>query len=179
MHKPWKVLSSTVKYRTPYFSVLQENVVAPDGTHCDYHTISFPRPAVGILARRGTDILLLRQYRFIVDQFVWAIPSGGVAEGESLIDAAGRELQEETGYTARQLKPFMNCFASYGCSNQRFEIFVADDLTGDGSAYDRTEVMEVRWFSRREVLDLINQNGVVDNLSLSPILLFLLQETQA
>jgi ADP-ribose pyrophosphatase len=174
-HKPWRVLSSSLAHKTPFFSVLHEHVMVSDGTRRDYYTICFPRPAVGIVARRGTDVLLIRQYRFIVDQVVWAIPSGGVSDGESSLDAAHRELKEETGYSANSLKPFLTCFASYGCSNQRFEIFIADDLSDTAGAYDTTEVMEVRWFKREELLELVKRNGVVDNLSLSPLLLLFLE----
>ncbi|MBV8069874.1 MAG: NUDIX hydrolase [Acidobacteriaceae bacterium] len=173
-HKPWRVLSSSVAHETPFFSVLREDVLVSDGTRRDYYTLSFPGPAVGIIAHRGTDILLIRQYRFIVDQFVWAIPSGGASEAETSIDAARRELEEETGYRAARIEPFMTCFASYGCSNQRFEIFAAEEPV-QTSAYDSTEVLEVRWFERRELLELVRRNAIVDNLSLSPILLFLLQ----
>ena len=173
--KPWRVTSSFVEHRTPFFSVLNENVIVSDGTQRTYHVISFPRPAVGVLARRGTDILLIRQYRFIVDEFVWAIPSGGVAEGESPTEAARRELEEETGYTAARLQPFLTSYASYGCSNQRFEIFIGDSVEPMARDFDRTEVLEARWFAREEVLRLVESNGIVDSLSLSPILLLLLQ----
>lgn len=173
--KPWRVTSSFVEHQTPFFSVLNEDVLVSDGTRRTYYVISFPRPAVGVLARRGTDILLIRQYRFIVDEFVWAIPSGGVAEGESLTEAARRELEEETGYTAPHLRPFLTSYASYGCSNQRFEIFLADSVEQVPRDFDRSEVLEARWFTREELLRLVENNGIVDSLSLSPILLLLLR----
>lgn len=174
--RPWKILSSSRPHDNPYFSVLRQQVIAQDGRPVDYHSIHFRRPAVGIVARRGTDILLLRQYRFLVDEFVWAIPSGGVAEGESLEQAAAREFEEETGYTAGCLRPLLGCYASYGCSNQRFEIFLASEVSETQNGFDRGEVMSVRWFSRGEVLDLIRRNGIVDNLSLSPLLFTLLED---
>src|SRR5207302_9996509 len=105
-----------------------------------------------------------------------AIPSGGVAEGEVVKAAAARELEEETGYRATRLEPLMFCYASYGCSNQRYEIFLADDLEQTGIAADCNEVLESRWFTREELVDLIFKNGVVDNLSLSPLLFLLLRE---
>ena len=121
-------------------------------------------------------MLLLRQYRFIVDEYVWAIPSGGVAEGETSEAAAIRELREETGYTARSMSPLMHCYASYGCSNQRYDIFFAENLEDSGSPIDANEVLDVRWFTREELVALIRTNGIVDSLSLSPLLLVLLED---
>jgi 8-oxo-dGTP pyrophosphatase MutT (NUDIX family) len=176
--KPWRIIASAEAHTNPYFSVLEHKVGINDGTERDYYSIAFPRPAVGVVACRGTDVLLIRQYRFIVDEYVWAIPSGGVEEGESLEQAAVRELQEETGYAAERIEPLLSCYASYGCSNQRFEIFLADDVRETGKHFDPAEVLDARWFPREEVLAMIEKNGVVDNLSLSPILLFLLRTGQ-
>jgi ADP-ribose pyrophosphatase len=175
----WQITHSSPAHENPYFSVLQSDVIVPGGEHRDYYTISFPRPAVGVIARRGEQVLLIHQYRFIVDEFVWAIPSGGASDSETLASAALRELEEETGYTAAAIAPFMHCYASYGCSNQRFEIFLAENLRKLDSDFDRSEVLDTRWFSRTELLALIEQNGIVDNLSLSPLLLLLLRDMRA
>ena len=64
----------------------------------------------------------------------------------------------------------MHCYASYGCSDQRFEIFLADEVRRLDARPDANEVIEARWFSRDDVVALIDRNGIVDNLSLSPIL---------
>jgi ADP-ribose pyrophosphatase len=176
--KPWSATVIETLSANPYFSVLLQDVAVADGSHRTYYTLHFPTPAVGIVARRGTDVLLLKQYRFIVDEYVWAIPSGGVAQGETPRDAAARELLEETGHTARSLSPLMHCYASYGCSDQRYEIFAADGLEDNGSPIDGNEVLEVKWFSKEELLALIAANGIVDNLSLSPLLLVLLEDAR-
>jgi ADP-ribose pyrophosphatase len=171
--KPWSATAVETVLNNPYFSVRTQDVTVTDGSSCVYHTIHFPNPAVGIVARRGTDFLLIRQYRFIVDEFVWAIPSGSASTGESLESCAIRELEEETGYTARHLKPLLFCYASYGSTDQRFEIFQATDVRKTASVPDANEVIEARWFTRDEVIALIDENGIVDNLSLSPLLLAL------
>lgn len=173
---PWTADVLDTLVENPYFSVRLQDVTVTDGTKRTYYTIHFPGPAVGVVARRGDEILLVRQYRFIVDEYVWAIPSGGVMEGEDLRQAAARELVEETGYAARSIEPLMFCYASYGCSDQRYEIFLADDLYQTDVPFDGTEVMELRWFSREELLELIDRNGIVDNLSLSPLLYVLLRD---
>ena len=107
--KPWSARIIDTLHRNPYFSLLLQHVIVPDGTERVYYTVDFPAPAVGVIARRGDDVLLVRQYRFIVDEFVWAIPSGGVSEGESVTAAAARELEEETGYRAGRIEPLMFC----------------------------------------------------------------------
>src|SRR5205823_11961226 len=91
--KPWQVRGTSTLHQNPYFSVLQQEVLVNRQTQIDFYSISFPRPAVGILARRGTELLLLRQYRFFVDEYVWAIRSGCVAHGESVEQAAAQEYR--------------------------------------------------------------------------------------
>src|ERR1700758_2233935 len=110
--RPWNATVIDVLEQNPYFSVLLQDVTVNDGSKRTYYTIDFPRPAVGIVARRGNDVLLVRQYRFIVDEYVWAIPSGNVAEDETLREAAIRELTEETGYGCGSLEPLMYFYAS-------------------------------------------------------------------
>jgi ADP-ribose pyrophosphatase YjhB (NUDIX family) len=161
--------------QNPYFSVVRKQLNSYDGSSKQYYIIEFPRPAVGVLVTRGTDVLLIRQYRPIVDEYVWAIPSGAVGLEETPAEAAARELEEESGYRARSLVPWMNCYASYGCSDQRFEIFWTSDAAETERGFDPAEVIEIRWFNRTELRELVHGNGVVDNLSLSPLLLFLLK----
>jgi ADP-ribose pyrophosphatase len=175
--KPWLATLRETVASNPYFAVRTQDVRVTDGSQRVYHTIHFPTPAVGIVVRRGTDFLLIRQYRFIIDAYVWAIPSGGVDQGESLEAAARRELLEETGHRAIDIEPLLTCYASYGCSDQRFEIFLAREVCKTACVPDNNEVIESRWFTRDEVRGLIEQNGIVDNLSLSPLLLTLLRDT--
>ena len=165
--------------QNPYFSVVKKELNSYDDSSNQYYIVEFPRPAVGVLVTRGTEVLLIRQYRPIVDEYVWAIPSGGASLEEAPAEAAARELEEETGFRATSLVPWMNCYASYGCSNQRFEIFWTSDAIETERRFDPAEVISVRWFSQTELRELILGNGIVDNLSLSPLLLFLLKLSES
>ena len=79
----WKVELLDTLTRNPWFGVLLQKVTQPDGSSEPYYTIDFPHRAVGVVVRRGDEFLFIRQYRFIVDEHVWAIPSGGAEKGES------------------------------------------------------------------------------------------------
>lgn len=176
----WKVEPLETLTRNPWFGVLLQNVTLPDGTVQKYYTVDFPTSAVGVIVRRGDEFLLIHQYRFIVDEHVWAIPSGGAQEGESAAGAAAREMEEETGYRPSQpLEHLLGYYPSYGSGNQRFELFLADDPVRTRETLDTNEVISTRWFKKKEVLAMIQQNGIVDGLSLTPLLLLLLRDQGA
>lgn len=172
----WKVEPRETLTRNPWFGVLLQEVTRPDGTVMPYYTIDFPVPAVGVVVRRGDELLLIHQYRFIVNEYVWAIPSGGPEPGEALAAAAAREMEEETGYgPSGPLRHLFGYYPSYGCGNQRFELFLAEDPVELGRRPDPAEVISTRWFQTREVVEMIRRNEIVDGLSLTPLLYLLLE----
>jgi 8-oxo-dGTP pyrophosphatase MutT (NUDIX family) len=142
----------------------------PDGSDIDYHTIDFPRPAVAVALRdQEGRVLLVRQQRFIVDRDVWALPSGGVEAGESLEEAALRELEEETGMRAATIRHLVSFYPSYGVSNQVFHCFLAEEAE-PSRAPDANEVDETAWFSPAELQSMIVDGEIPDGLSLVPLL---------
>ena len=176
MNEPaWRVLGSRTRLENPWFRVLTRDVLLPDGSEIEFHSVDFARPAVAVVARRGGRILLIRQYRLTIDREVWAIPSGGVDPSESSIEAAARELREEAALEAGSLRPLVAYHPSYGATNQLFEVFLAEDPVDSSTVIDGNEVLETRWFSEAEVLDLIFANRIVDGLSLTPLALLFLE----
>jgi 8-oxo-dGTP pyrophosphatase MutT (NUDIX family) len=167
----WEFLRSEVVHENTYFRVLESAVSRPDGTTADYHTIDFRRPAVSVLLQDAAGrILLIRQHRFIVDREVWALPSGGVDEGERPETAAGRELTEETGYRAGRIEHLLSYYPSYGVSNQVFHCILALDPTAAAAPPDENEDQRVAWFSLDEVRAKILDGEVPDGFSLTPLL---------
>lgn len=170
MSRRWHVRAARVAHATPYFRVVESRVRRPDGSEVDYHTVEFPRPAVAIaLADDAGRVLLVRQQRFIVDRDVWALPSGGVEAGESLDQAAVRELEEETGMRAPAVRHLISFYPSYGVSNQVFHCFVADRAEPCRNP-DDNEVEATAWFSTEEIASMIARGEIPDGFSLVPLL---------
>jgi len=114
--------------------------------------------AVVILPMIDRDhVCLLKNYRFILDETLWELPAGTLEPGEAIVEAAGRELMEETGYTARRWRSLGFFYASPGVLDEKLHIFVAQDLTAGPAKPEADEHLEpvtVKWEDAvRMVLD--------------------------
>ena len=155
---------------TPWFSMRKVGIDMAPGDRRDFYSIHYPRPAVGIVAMQDDKVLLIRHYRYLIDQVGGAIPSGGVDEGEDPREAALRELREETGWQAQRADEIIRYNPSYGSSDQLFITWLAHDLTWVGMDEDQDEVMETGWFTLEEIGQLIARGEMPDGLSLGPLL---------
>ena len=161
---------------TPWFSMRKVGIDMAPGDRRDFYSIHYPRPAVGIVAMQDDKVLLIRHYRYLIDRVVWAIPSGGVDEGEDPREAALRELREETGWQAQRADEIIRYNPSYGSSDQLFITWLASDLTWVGMDEDQDEVMETGWFTLEEISQLIARGEMPDGLSLVPLLHLMAQQ---
>ena len=100
---PWITKASKVVYENPWIKVTHNDVLNPAGKLGIYGSVSFKNIAVGILAidEEGY-IYLVGQYRYAIDSYSWEIPEGGCPIAKDPLDAAKRELKEETGIIANK-----------------------------------------------------------------------------
>ena len=170
-HAPWQVLGKRTLYSSEWIRLEQWAVRLPDGTVIpDHHVLDYPSAAVAILPIDADDrVVMIDHYRFITGTRGWEVPSGRIDAGESVEQAARRELLEETGYTAREVQVLGQYFPSNGSSNQVFHVVVARGLERRTEPLDTNETLGLRLFSPGEVRDLIRRNQIPDGLSLTTL----------
>jgi ADP-ribose pyrophosphatase len=107
-------------------------------------------------------VLLVRQYRLPAEKDLWELPAGRLDDGEKPIDAAKRELQEETGYRARKWTKLASFWASPGYVQERMTIFLAEDLKAGEATPMEDERIETRWFKRKDLARMIRGGKIED-----------------
>ena len=161
-----KLIHSEELLKTPIFRVTYDQALDPGGFEIKRAIVQHDGSAVMMPVDDRGRILLVRQYRLPARQYLWELPAGRVDPGESVLKAAKRELQEETGYRAKKWKKIAEFYPSPGFLAEKMTIFLATELTAGVAEPMEDERIEVRWFSRRELGEWIQSGKIRDGKTL-------------
>jgi ADP-ribose pyrophosphatase len=139
----------------------------PDGSEAEVDIVRHPGasavvPFLSDPEGEDPQILLLRQYRYAADGYLYEIPAGRLDPGETPADCAARELKEETGCTAKQMEPLITMVTTPGFTDERIHLFMAVDLTHGEAAREADEFADVIVMRLSEALELIQRGEIVD-----------------
>ena len=148
------------------FRVTVDRVAYPDGRTVTMDVVRHPGSVV-LLPMAATDrVMLVRQYRYVVDQWLWELPAGSVDPGESLDAAAIRECHEEVGKIAGRAQRLGTYFPSPGFCNEAMNFFLLTELrdprAGEAAHQDPDELLTVKEFPVAEVRQMIKAGEIVD-----------------
>ena len=126
---------------------------------------------VGVVVMRGRNVLLVRQYRLLVQDMAWEIPGGKVEAGESLQSAAQREALEEGGVMCRAVEPLLYFHPGLDtCDNPTFMFLAEGPEDSVEGRSDDGEVSERLWVHLDECLQMIFLGKIVDSLTVAALM---------
>jgi len=172
-----QLLSSEVVYQGPLFRVLHDKLIEPGGRASERDVIRH-NGSVVILAidarknKKNPWIVIERQYRHAAKQFMWELPAGKLEAGEDPLAGAKRELAEETGYGAKNLKPLLEYYASPGFLGESMKVFLAEGLMAGDAHPEDDEQIDFRLVKLSDLLKMIDKGAILDGKTLSSVLLY-------
>ena len=180
---PWPVTSSRVAYENRWIEVTEDQVVLPDGRPGLYGVVTVRRPAVFVVAlTEAAEVLLVEVDRHTTGRS-WEVPAGGT-DGEDPVDAARRELLEETGYTAGTWRQIGSMNALNGICRAPETVWLATDLTAASADSDAAREAEaeqasegisgVRLVPLDELLAMVEDGTVSDGETVAALMYALL-----
>lgn len=163
---PWKTLSTKPIYANRWLSLREDLVELPDGRTTIYGVVTCGQ-CVGVLPFLDPDtVLLIRQYRYVAGRVTWEMPTGGVHPGESIKDAAQRELSEEVGYRAGRLVHVSTYHTSKSVIDETAHLFLGEEMVRLKLPPDETEFIEIRPFPFAQVWRMVQAGEIVDSMTI-------------
>lgn len=162
---PGRVSSRRV-YTGRIVSLDVDRVRFPDGTTGELEIIRHPGASAIVpvfdAQKEDPDVLLIRQYRYAADGYVYEIPAGRLDSAEAPEECARRELVEETGYSATDIRPLTTIYTTPGFTDERIHLFVGEGLIPGVANREPDEFLELHPVSLSKAIALIQRGEIVD-----------------
>jgi ADP-ribose pyrophosphatase len=168
-----KIVSSKQVLKNKLFTVVEEVAHDNSGFEIKRAIVRHPGSAVMLAADEGERILLVKQFRLPAGKDLWELPAGRIDPGETPLQAAKRELREETGFQAKKWSKLISCWASPGYVAEKMNIFLAQDLTAGEQQPMDDERIAIEWFTRKQLLEMIHSGKMEDGKTLVGYFLWL------
>jgi ADP-ribose pyrophosphatase len=153
-------------YEGRVFTLEVDRVHLPSGHTVDMDVVRHPGSVVLMPMPSAGEIILIRQYRYTIDRWLWELPAGTLKPGEDPTEAAARECEEEIGQVPRRVARLRSFFPTPGFCDEVMHFYVCDQLTDPApdSAVrkDEDEDLEPRRFTLDEAREMLDAGDIVD-----------------
>ncbi len=171
------IIERETRFSTPWFDVIAK--IVENKSRIDpepYYAIRLPDYVTIFALTPSEEILVVEQYRPVVEDYTLELPSGHVEDGETPSEAAIRELRVETGYVAREVELLGTLIPDTGRLENRLWCYFANDLVLDRQALElKEEGLKVHSFKKQEFIERIVQQKITHALDLAVLALVMIK----
>jgi ADP-ribose pyrophosphatase len=168
----YKLIEKQVIYTGKKIRLELHHLEDDDGKRTQREVCVHPGAVVILPFLDEKTILLIQNRRYAISQILLELPAGTLEKGESPMNCAGRELQEETGYLAERMKPLGNFFTSPGILSEKMYAFAAYDLKKTHGALEEGEEIEVSQVDFADAIKMIRDGQIQDGKSIATLLMY-------
>jgi 8-oxo-dGTP pyrophosphatase MutT (NUDIX family) len=147
-----------------------DEVRMPDGSRHRREVVEHPGAVAIVPVLSNGDIILVRQYRHAIGSYTLELPAGTREPHEEPLQTAIRELREETGYHASQMREMVRFFVSPGWANEELIVYLATGLTAGQDYPEPDEDLWIVKVAPKDVLPRIKQSEIVDSKTIIGLL---------
>ena len=169
--KEWKVLESEYLVRRPWLTARRDRLELPDGRIIpEYYVLEYPDWVNVIAITKDGQFVMERQYRHAARKISLELPCGVMEEGETPLEAAQRELLEETGFGGGRWKKLMELSPNPSAMSNTTHCFLAIGVEKIAEQHlDETEELSVLFMTKEEVKRMLNENQICQALMVAPL----------
>ena len=153
-------------YHGRIFNLDVDRVELPTGHIVDMEIVRHPGSVVLLPMPSDHEIILIRQYRYTIDQWIWEVPAGSLKPNENPADAAARECEEEIGLAPGRVERLRSFYPTPGFCTEEMIFFRCSDLrppSPDSNAEkDEDEDLEPRTVTLAEAREMVKRGEIVD-----------------
>jgi ADP-ribose pyrophosphatase len=164
-------INSTKVFNGRLLHVFKDEVRLPDGETSTREYIKHPGAAAVVPVFSNGDIMLVRQFRYPLQQAFYEVPAGKIDAGEDPEKTAVRELKEETGLVCGRIEPLAPFHPSIGYTNEVIHLYCAWDITESERESDDDEFLLIERMPFREAVEMVYDGKITDGKSMVSLLL--------
>lgn len=164
-----KTMKSEKIYEGKIVNLRIDTVELPDKKYSKREIVEHPGGVGIITIINNNSLVLVKQYRKAVEDFLWEIPAGKLEVNEEPRETAIRELSEETGYEAKKLTYITEFYTSPGYCNEKIHLFLAQDLVEVDSKPDPGEFIEKAIVSLDDCQKMLDRGEIIDSKTIIAI----------
>lgn len=165
-----KTLNTMPIYDGKVFKITKDVVKLSNGNESIREVVHHTGGVV-IVAEKNNEILMVQQYRYPTKEAIYELPAGKLDKGnEDVLSAAKRELEEETGHTAKKWESLGYIWTSPGFCNEKLFLFKASDLSFKGQHLDDGEILNYLTINKDEVFNMIKTGKINDSKTISALM---------
>ncbi|MBQ8165379.1 MAG: ribonuclease HI [Clostridia bacterium] len=158
-----KIETSETVFDGKIFKALRYDVSLPDGSHEKREVVRHNGGSAVIPVDDDGNVYMVRQYRVSVGEILLEIPAGKVEVGEDAIDCANRELEEETGLIAGEIKPLISFYPTPGYCSEKIHVFIATGLKQGAPHRDDREFLHVVKYPLSKLVEMVQNGSITDS----------------